>query len=263
MTGRLAGKVALVTGGAGGIGEETVRVFIREGAKVMIADLSEEAAKEVSTTLDPSGEKVAYVIAKLDDEVQAKRAVDETVAKFGKLDILVNNAAVRVRGTVPQATREDWDFILGGNLLSVGFCCKFAIPRMIENGGGSIITVSSANATAGREMMGLYDATKAAVLALTRSMACDHVKDNIRVNAVSPGPTLTKFHIRNRSKSEGVSLEAAEKHFLDTGTKSNLMGRWGRPVEQANAILWLASDEASYVTAADFNIDGGIMGLRD
>ena len=260
---RLAGKVAIVTGGAGGIGEATVKLFVDEGAKVMIVDLNEEASKKVSAAIDPSGEKVGYVIAHLDKMEEAKMAVEKTVERFGKLDVLANVAAVRVRGAITEATMEDWNFILGANLLAVGHICKYAIPKMIENGGGSIVTVSSANATVGRKGMGLYDATKAGVLALTRSMACDHAEQNIRVNAISPGPTLTNFHIRNRSKATGKSEAEVEAEMRAAGAPHTLLGRQAEPIEQAYAILWLASDEASYVTGADFNIDGGIMGLRD
>jgi NAD(P)-dependent dehydrogenase (short-subunit alcohol dehydrogenase family) len=263
MGDRLAGKVALITGGAGGIGEATVRLFVEQGARVMIVDLNEEASKRVSAAIDPSGETVGYVIAKLDHEDDARRAVDETARRFGKLDVLINVAAVRVRGTIPEATKQDWDFILGANLLAVANCCKYAIPKMIDNGGGSIVTVSSANATVGRKGMGLYDATKAAVLALTRSMACDHAHQNIRVNAISPGPTLTNFHINNRSRATGKSPAEVEAEMRAAGAPHTLLNRQAEPIEQAYALLWLASDEASYVTGADFNIDGGISGLRD
>ncbi len=263
MGDRVAGKVALVTGGAGGIGEATVQLFVREGAKVMIVDLNEEASKEVAAKIDPSGQNVAYVTARLDREDEAKAAVEATVARFGKLDVLANVAAVRVSGPITKATKEDWDKILGANLLAVAHCCKYAIPKMIENGGGSIVTVSSANATVGRKGMALYDATKAAVLALTRSMACDHADANIRVNAISPGPTLTNYHIRNRSKATGKSEAEVEAEMRAAGAPHTLMNRQAEPIEQAHAILWLASDDASYVTGADFNIDGGISGLRD
>lgn len=263
MGDRLSNKVALVTGGAGGIGEATVELFVEEGARVMIADLNEEASQRVAKRIDPTGEKVGYVIARLNEEAEAKKAVDATVEKFGKLDTLVNVAAVRVHGPVTEATKEQWDFIIGANLLAVGWICKFAIPKIAEAGGGTITTVSSANATVGRKGMGLYDATKAAVLALTRSMACDHAHQNIRVNAISPGPTLTNFHVFNRMKKTGQTYEEAEAEMRAAGAPHTLLGRQSEPIEQAHALLWLASDESSYVTGADFNIDGGISGLRD
>jgi len=263
MAGRLAGKVAIVTGGGGGIGEETVRLFAREGAKVMIVDNNEAAARAVAQSVDPRGGDVAFIATRLDVEDEARAAVASTVERFGKLNVLANIAAVRVRGPVTEASRESWDFVIGVNLLAVAFCCKYAIPEMAKAGGGSIVTVSSANATVGRSGMAQYDATKNAVLALTRSMACDHAADNIRVNAVSPGPTLTKFHINNRVKATGQSAAEVEREMRAAGAPHTLMNRQAEPIEQAYPILWLASDEASYVTGANLAIDGGISGLRD
>ncbi len=263
MGSRLQGKVAIVTGGAGGIGEATVRLFAGEGAQVMIFDKDEAASRQVVDSVASTGATVDYTIASLDVESEAEKAVTRTVERFGKLDVLINVAAVRVRGTVPDSTSEQWDFIWGANVLAVSHCCKFAIPEMKKNGGGSIVTVSSANATVGRPGMGLYDATKAAVLAMTRSMACDHAQDNIRVNATSPGPTLTNYHIKRRAQSTGKSVEDVEAEMRAEGAPHTLLGRQAEPLEQAYPLLWLASDESSYVTGADFAIDGGISGLRD
>jgi NAD(P)-dependent dehydrogenase (short-subunit alcohol dehydrogenase family) len=263
MGDRLAGKVAIITGGGGGIGEATVRLFVREGAKVMIVDNNEEASRAVANSVDPGGKNVAWFVAQLHKEEEAKASVAKTVERFGKLDLLANVAAVRVRGPVTEASQESWEFVIGVNLLAVAYCCKYAIPEMIKAGGGSIVTVSSANATVGRSSMAQYDATKNAVLALTRSMACDHASDNIRVNAISPGPTLTKFHINNRVKASGKSAAEVEQEMRAAGAPHTLMNRQAEPIEQAFPILWLASDEASYVTGANFAIDGGISGLRD
>jgi NAD(P)-dependent dehydrogenase (short-subunit alcohol dehydrogenase family) len=245
MAGRLAGKVALVTGGGGGIGEATARLFWEEGASVAIVDLDGDAAATAARGIDASCDRVLSIQADLTIEAEAECAVNETVERFGTLDVLANIAAVRVHGPVTEATAESWDFVIKVNLLAVAFGCKYAIPVMAQNGGGSIVTVSSANATVGRPSMGQYDATKNAVLALTRSMACDHADQGIRVNAISPGPTLTPYHVRNRVKRTGETMEEAEPH------------------EMAYAMLFLASDESSYVTGANFAIDGGIMGLRD
>ena len=263
MGDRLAGKVAIITGGGGGIGEATVRLFVREGAKVMIVDNNEEASRAVANSVDPGGKNVAWFVAQLHKEEEAKASVAKTVERFGKLDLLANVAAVRVRGPVTEASQESWEFVIGVNLLAVAYCCKYAIPEMIKAGGGSIVTVSSANATVGRSSMAQYDATKNAVLALTRSMACDHASDNIRVNAISPGPTLTKFHINNRVKASGKSAAEVEQEMRAAGAPHTLINRQAEPIEQAFPILWLASDEASYVTGANFAIDGGISGLRD
>jgi NAD(P)-dependent dehydrogenase (short-subunit alcohol dehydrogenase family) len=263
MSDRLAGKVALVTGGGGGIGEATARLYWEEGAAVMLVDIDAVAAQAAADGIDPSGVRIAALGADLTREVEAKRAVSETAARFGALDVLANIAAVRVSGPVTEATPASWEFIIGANLLAVAYCCKFAIPQMARHGGGSVVTISSANATVGRGNMAQYDATKNALLALTRSMACDHAAQGIRVNAVSPGPTLTMYHIRNRAAREGIALEAAEGAMRREGAPHTLLKRHAEPREIAYALLWLASDESSYVTGANFAIDGGITGLRD
>lgn len=263
MNTRLVGKVALITGGGGGIGEATARLFWEEGAAVMLVDLERAAPGDAARAIDPSGERAAAVVADLTQEAEAARAVQATVARFGKLDVLANIAAVRVSGPVTEATPESWDFILGVNLLAVAYCCKYAIPEMARIGGGSIVNVSSANATVGRSNMAQYDATKNAVLALTRSMACDHADQHIRVNAISPGPTLTSYHIRNRAASKNISFAEAEAELRVAGAPHTLLKRQAEPREIASALLFLASDESSYVTGANFAIDGGISGLRD
>src|SRR6185437_14258306 len=143
--------------------------------------------------------------ADLTDEAEAEGAIGKTIKRFGRLDALANVAGVRVWGPITQATPESWSFIIGVNLLATAYCSKFAVPEMARGGGGSIVNVSSANAIVGRKNMAQYDATKNAVLALTRSMACDHVEQKVRVNAVCPGPTLTMYHVRRRAKAKGIS----------------------------------------------------------
>ncbi len=256
MPGRVADKVALVTGGGGGIGQATAQLLWEEGASVVLVDVDETEAKRASEEIDPGGRRVLALGAHLDEEPEARAAVDATTRRFGRLDILANVAGVRVWGPVTEADVASWDYILRGNLLQVGYCSKFAIPAMASGGGGSIINVSSANALAGRAGMAQYDATKAAVLALTRSMAHDHAGEGVRVNAVCPGPTLTMFHVRRRAAATGESLEEARTH-LAAGTPT-LLGRQADPREIAYAILFLASDEASYVTGATFMVDGGL-----
>jgi NAD(P)-dependent dehydrogenase (short-subunit alcohol dehydrogenase family) len=164
---------------------------------------------------------------------------------------------------VTEATAESWEFVIGVNLLGVAYGCKYAIPAMAANGGGSVVTVSSANATVGRSGMGQYDATKNAVLALTRSMACDHADAGIRVNAVSPGPTLTQYHIRNRVARTGETMAEAKAAMRAAGAPHTLLKRQAEPREIAQAILFLAGDEASYITGINLMVDGGISGLRD
>ena len=150
-----------------------------------------------------------------------------------------------------------WQTVIDVNLLAVAYCSKFAVPAMARSGGGSIVNVSSANAIVGRAGMGQYDATKAAVLALTRTMACEHADQGIRVNAVCPGPTLTQYHVRRRAARDNTTLAEAEVAVRAVAI-NNVLKRQAEPREIAYAILFLASDEASYVTGATFMIDGGL-----
>lgn len=257
MSERLAGKVALVTGGGSGIGEAAVRLFLEEGAKVAFTVHETTRPEDALRAVDPAGERVLVLQADLTKEAEAERVVSETVARFGRLDVLVNNAAVRVWGPITEATPESWDFIIGVNLLSVAYCSKHAAREMIKGGGGAIVNVSSSNAIAGRAGMGQYDATKAAELALTRSMACDHAAQNIRVNAICPGPTLTQYHIRRRAASEGITVAEAEAKMRAAGV-GNLLKRWAEPREIAHGILFLACDESSHVTGTSLMVDGGL-----
>jgi NAD(P)-dependent dehydrogenase (short-subunit alcohol dehydrogenase family) len=254
--GRVAGKVAIVTGGGGGIGQAAAQLFWEEGASVVLVDVDADEATRAAREVDAGGERVLALGARLDEEAEARRAVDETVRRFGRLDILANVAGVRVYGPVTEADTASWDTILRGNLLQVAYCSKFAVPAMVTSGGGgSIVNVSSANALRGRSGMAQYDTTKAGVLALTRSMAHDHAADGIRVNAVCPGPTLTMFHVRRRAAETGETLDEA-RAALASGTPT-LLKRQADPREVGYPILFLASDEASYITGATLMVDGG------
>jgi NAD(P)-dependent dehydrogenase (short-subunit alcohol dehydrogenase family) len=254
---RLAGKVALITGGGGGIGEATARLFWEEGACVAVVDNNEAAVRRAAAGIDPAGDRVIAIGADLSKEPEAGRAVRETVARFGRLDTLANVAGVRVYGPITGATPESWDAILDVNLKAVAYCSKFAVPEMVRQGGGTIVNVSSANAVQGRAGMAQYDATKAAVLALTRSMAYDHAAQGIRVNALCPGGTLTRFHVRRRAAARGIPLEQAEAELRAAGSRS-LLGRQAEPREIAHGLLFLAGPESSYVTGATLMVDGGL-----
>lgn len=257
MGNRLSGKVALVTGGGGGIGEATARLFAEEGAAVLVVDRDAIAAERVARALDPTGERALALGADLANEAEAARTVAAAVDGFGRLDALANVAGVRVWGPVAEATPADWQAVIDVNLLAVAYCSKHAIAPMARAGGGSIVNVSSANAIVGRGGMGPYDATKAGVLALTRTMACEHANQGIRVNAVCPGPTLTQFHVRRRAVRDGLSLADAEA-AVRAAEINNLLKRQAEPREIAYAILFLACNESSYVTGATFMIDGGL-----
>ncbi|HEV2127924.1 MAG TPA: SDR family oxidoreductase [Thermomicrobiales bacterium] len=258
MGNRLQGKATIVTGGSGGIGLATAQLFHGEGASVAIVDLDRAAVAEAAREV---GDGALGIAADLSREEEAERAVRETVDRFGRLDVLVNAAAIRVYGPVTEATRESWERIVDVNLLGTAAMCKYAIPMMARNGGASVVNVSSSNASVGRGGMAQYDATKGAMLSLTRALACDHAAEGIRVNALSPGPTLTPFHVRRRMMETGEPFEAAEAALRAVGART-LLGRQAEPIEVARALLFLASDEASYITAIDLPVDGGLIGVR-
>lgn len=258
MSERLAGKVALVTGGGGGIGGATAELFRSEGATVAIVDSDETAARRVADAVDPSGERVLAIGADLTRESEAERAVRLTTERFGRLDVLVNAAGVRLYGPITEAAPESWDWILGVNLLGAAYCSKYAVPVMARGGGGSIVNISSANGVVARPNMAQYDATKAALLGLTRAMACDHAAEGIRVNAVCPGSTVTGFHVRRRAEQAGVTMEAAESDLWTDDYDDNILKRKARPVEIAYPILFLASEESSFITGTTLMVDGGL-----
>ncbi|TLM70523.1 SDR family NAD(P)-dependent oxidoreductase [Pseudarthrobacter sp. NamB4] len=192
------------------------------------------------------------------DEGDIGQLAQSVQDEFGRVDVLVNNAAARLWGPVTEATLESWHHITTVNLISVGLVSKHLIPLMAGSGGGSIVNISSANGVVGRPGMALYDATKAGVLGLTRSMACDHAHQNIRVNAILPGPTLTDFH-KNLAKDEGREIDPriTEPHEQGPG----IQRRQGRPEEIAHPVVFLASDDASFITGACLAPDGGLSAL--
>ncbi|HYD56065.1 MAG TPA: SDR family oxidoreductase [Burkholderiales bacterium] len=226
-----------MTGGAAGIGGCCARIFREEGAQVFTVDTS------------PGADFVGDVA----DASASREAVQEALSRFGKLEILVCNAAMRNYTPLADATPEEWQAVLSVNLLGAANYCRAAMPALRKSGRGSIVLVSSVYGVAGRAGMGLYDATKAALLAMTRTLAHEEVKHGIRVNAVCPGSTLTDFHV-NKAKAAGKDVEQLKRERDET----SLIGRWARPEEIAWPILWLASDEASFMTGTHLMVDGGL-----
>jgi meso-butanediol dehydrogenase/(S,S)-butanediol dehydrogenase/diacetyl reductase len=234
---RLKGKTALITGGGAGIGAATADIFVREGASVLLLDRDEASLKRTARSL----KRAAY--AALD--VADTKAVAKAVKDFGRLDILVNNAAMRNYSAVADATPEEWRAVLDVNLVGAAACARAALPALRKAGKGSIVNVSSCYALTGRKGMAIYDASKAALLALTRTLAHEEAVHGIRANAVCPGSTYTDFH-----RKRGLGKNARDDN--------SLAGRWAAPEEIAWPILWLASDEASFITGAVLPVDGGL-----
>ena len=254
---RFADGVVAVTGGASGIGEATVRRFIEEGARVAFADRDAERGRGVAAELEAQGAVVHFVEADMGREADAAGFVEAAVARFDRLDVLVNNAGIRKFQAVTEASRESWDEMLSVNLLSYALCARAAIPVMAANGGGAIVNVASIRSLVAGPKCVQYDTTKAAVLGLTRSMARDHAAQGVRVvNAVGPGPIFTPFHER-RADDLGQTHEA----YIEAFGAETMLKRPGTAREVASGIAFLASDDASYITGTCLFIDGGQTAL--
>jgi NAD(P)-dependent dehydrogenase (short-subunit alcohol dehydrogenase family) len=250
----MEGKVAAVTGGAGGIGGATVRRFLEEGAKVAFCDTDAEKGAAFEGELGTGN--AFFTRVDVSDEAQAQRFIDETVARFGRVDVLVNNAAIRNYVDVTEASAESWERVLGVNLKGFAFCAKAAIGQMRATGGGAVVNLASVRSLVAGPKCVQYDTTKAAILGLTRSMARDHAPDNVRVMAVGPGPIFTDFH-----EKRAVELGQSHDEYRKVFGADTMMNRPGTPREVANAILFVASDEASFMTGTCVFVDGGQTGL--
>ena len=253
---RFKDRVAIVTGGAGGIGEATVRRFISEGGKVVFADWDGARGREVEADIKAKGGNAVFVEADVSNEAAVAGLVKTAVDTFGTVDILVNNAGIRLYQTVVDASAESWTKLLGVNLMSYVWGAKAAIPVMRKAGKGAIVNVASVRSiTAGSKTV-QYDTAKAAVAGLTRAMAMDHSTEGIRINAVGPGPIFTPFHAK-RIAAAGQTVE----QYNDEAARQTMMKRPGRSEEVAACIAFLASDDASYVAGTILYVDGGLTAI--
>ncbi|MEJ7928586.1 SDR family oxidoreductase [Ramlibacter sp. AN1015] len=253
--GRLAGKAAVITGGGGGIGAATARLFCEQGAQVLLVDRDAAAAQRTADAVREAlrGATLQVVAGDVADEATARQAVARCHDAFGKLDVLVNNAAMRNYDAFADATPEAWSAVVGVNMIGNANFCRAALPLLRRGGRGAIVNVSSCYAVKGRKGMALYDATKAAMIAMTRTLAFEETGHGVRVNVICPGSTLTDFHV-NRTQAAGRSVDELKTQRQDT----SLLGRWADPVEIAWPIVWLASDEASFITGTTLVVDGGL-----
>lgn len=248
---RLDGKVALITGAASGMGKIAASLFAREGAKVVLADVTDEAGEATVAEIVAAGGEAAYVHADVSDAHQAEAMVRSTVERFGALSILYNNAGVFPAddGSVTETSEETWDLTIDINLKGVYLGCRYGVPAMLESGGGSIINVASFVALMGAATPQIaYTASKGGVLAMTREIAVEFARKGIRANALCPGPVETPL------LAELLSDPARRQRRL----VHIPMGRLARAEEIANAALFLASDESSFVTGSALVVDGGI-----
>ena len=250
---RLAGKVAVVTGGALGIGQATSIRLAEEGAAVVIADVNAAAGEETARGIAATGGKALFVQTDVSHEDSVQQMVQAAVKAFGKIDILVNNAAIFVLKGI-DATVEEWRRILDVNVIGTSLVSKHVVPEIRKAGGGAIVNLGSISSFIAQPQFVTYNATKAAVASMTRCMALDLAPDNIRVNAVCPGTIWTQI-VERLAGEAGLDRAAADKD--PTWGGACLLKRVADPREIANVILFLASDEASYVTGAHIMADGG------
>jgi NAD(P)-dependent dehydrogenase (short-subunit alcohol dehydrogenase family) len=249
MPGRLGGKVAVITGGAGGIGRETARRFAEEDARICIADLADEPGNEAADELDG-----LYVHADVTDPDDVQRMYRETAERFGGIDVLFNNAGISPPDddSILDTDLDAWQRVQDVNLKSVYLCCKYGIPYLLERGGGSIINTASFVATMGAATSQIsYTASKGGVLALSRELGVEFARRGIRVNALCPGPVNTPLLQEIFAKNP----EQAERRLVHVP-----MGRFAEAKEIAGAVLFLACDDSSYVNASTFMVDGGLSG---
>jgi NAD(P)-dependent dehydrogenase (short-subunit alcohol dehydrogenase family) len=248
---RLANKVALITGGASGIGRATALRFAREGSAVAVVDLEEVGGQAVVRAIVGEGGRALFLRCDVSQAADCQRAVRETLDRLGRLDILFNNAGIIRRATVIDTTEEEWDRVMAVNVKSIFLLAKYAIPVMAQAGGGVIINTASGWGLIGGRKAVSYCASKGAVVNMTRAMALDHGEQNIRVNCICPGDTDTTM-LRDEARQLGES----DERFLAEAADRPLQ-RIGRPEDIAQAALYLASDASSFVTGAALVVDGG------
>jgi len=246
----------VLTGAASGIGRATAILFAKEGAKQVLSDIDEEGGKETLELVKKVGGDAIFMKCDVRKGDEVKRMVEGTLEHYKKIDILINNAGVVRVGQIEDMTEEEYDLLLGVNLKGVYFCCHYTVPQLKKQRSGIIINLASVASHIGQVNHALYCSTKHGIRGMTKALALDLAPYNVRVNSVSPGATDTPMlvsDVAKQAEDRGVSFEVVKKEFEQEG----VLGRWAAPEEIAAGILFLASDDSSYMTGADLLLDGG------
>lgn len=243
-----AGRVVIVTGSASGIGRSAASLFSELGARVVVADVNPDQAREVASALNSACIGVGVDVS---DSAQVQAMIDVVIATYGRIDVLCNNAGIGFRGAVTETAEADWDRLFAVNVRGMFLCSKYAMPHLAASETGNIVNTASYTATAAIADRAAYVASKGAITALTRAMAVDHAHQGVRVNAVAPGTIDSPYF--ERMFAEAPDPAGLRRSFDERA----IMGRMGRPEEIARAIAWLASDEASFATGSVLTVDGG------
>ena len=252
----LTGKVAVITGAGSGIGLATAQLLSAYGAAVAVVDVDPAGADAVRH-MQEAGRNAEFFRCDVMNEEQVSETVEGIVRSFGRIDILFNNAGVTVRKTVEDLTVKEWDFVLGVGLKGLFLFSKYVIPEMRKVGGGSIINSGSGWGLKGGDLAAAYCAVKGGIVNVTRAMAIDHGKDNIRVNSVCPGDTVTSMMIDEGYQTGAINDQVSEEEFLRSCGTDRPIARIGQPEDIANAVLFLASDLSTWVTGTALVVDGG------
>ncbi|NEW04957.1 glucose 1-dehydrogenase [Paenibacillus sp. SYP-B3998] len=248
----MAGKVAVISGGASGIGYASAAILAEQGAHVVILDINEQQGGESASRLTQRGLKASFTRCDITSAQDCKQAIDQTAAALGRIDILMNNAGIIRRKTVVELEENEWDAVIDITLKGAYLLSKFTIPVMAQSGGGSIINTGSGWGLKGGDKAAAYCAAKAGIVNLTRAMAIDHGSEHIRVNCVCPGDTDTPL-----LRDEAKQLNLEEKSFLKSSAVGRPLERIGTPQDIAKSVLFLASDMSSWVTGSVLVVDGG------
>ena len=249
---RLAGKAAVITGAANGIGRATAVVFAAEGARIVATDIDADRLEDLRVELEARGAECATVVGDVSQDAEARGMIDTAVERYGRLDVLVANAGVIPLGAITESTAEDWDYVMSIDGRGMFLSCKYAIEAMLKTGGGAIVCLSSISGMAGQARQATYGPAKFAASGLTKHLAVEWADKGIRVNAVAPGTIRTEAVRRLPEQPGGAEyIEEIQRHHP--------MGRLGEPEEVAKANAFLASDDASFITGAILTVDGGYL----